>query len=371
MRNETRLLFTGMIGQLATINGVAAADVRAGAEFSIAPAVEQKLEEIIKQETPFLQQVNVYTVVAQEGDKIGLGVTRPIAGRVATNSQTGVRRRPTDPTDTADRGRYRCEQTNSDVALKYAKIDQWRHRPEFQTLWRDVIAKQQGRDRIMVAWNGVNCAATTDVEAFPLLQDVNYGWLYKIRTFAAERVLDDGALTTGDAAGTKAVYVAPGVEVVDRDASNTATAEADYTNLDALVTDATMLLDEWHRTDTDLVVIVGFDLVHDKVMGIINAAGDTATEQEARNRLLALPTQIGGKRAIVVPFFPPDAVLITSLDNLSIYVQENTRRRAVKDAPEYNEVQDFSSVNECYVVEDYGRCALVENIRMRKKPAAA
>lgn len=359
MRNETRTAFTSFIGRVAELNGVAASDVRAGAEFSVGPVVEQKLEEIIQQESPFLQQVNVTMVLSQEGDKIGLGVTRPIAGRTATNSATGVRRRPIDPTDTADKGRYRCEQTNSDTAIKYAKLDQWRHRPEFQTLWRDVVAKQQGRDRIMIAWNGVACAATTDVTTFPLLQDVNFGWLYKIRTFAPARVLDDGALTVGAQAGTKAIYVAPGTPGTD----------VDYVNLDALVTDATMLLDEWHRADTDLVVIVGFDLVHDKVMSIINAAGDRATEQEARNRLLALPTQIGGKRAIVVPFFPVDAVLITSLDNLSIYVQEGTRRRAVKDAPEYNEVQDFSSVNECYVVEDYGRTALVENIRMGKKPA--
>jgi P2 family phage major capsid protein len=235
----------------------------------------------------------------------------------------------------------------------------WAHKPEFQTLLRDTIIKQQGRDRIMIGWNGVARADTTDIVAYPLLQDVNFGWLYKVRQYAPARVLNDGALTVGPTAATKAIYVAAGTPGTD----------VDYVNLDALVYDATELLDEWHRDDTDLVVIVGRDLVQDRFLNVINAAGDKATEMEARNRILTLPKQIGGKTAVMVPFFPANALLITSLDNLSIYVQEGTRRRQVKDAPEYDEVQDFQSVNESYVVEDYGRTALVENIVQGKKPA--
>lgn len=352
MRNETRLLYTALVTQVAGLNGVADATVR----FSVAPAIEQKLEENIQHSSEFLQLVNIIPVDQQEGDKVGFGVTRPIASRTATNSANGTRRRPIDPTDTNDKGRYRCEQTNSDVAIKYSKLDAWRHKPEFQTLYRDTIVKQQGRDRIMIGWNGVNCAATTDIVANPLLQDVNYGWLYKIRTFAEERHLDDGALTLD---ATKAIYVAAGEVGVD----------VDYVNLDALVHDATELLDEWHRDDTDLVVIVGRDLVHDKYHNIINAAGDTATEMEARDRILTLPKQIGGKKAVMVPFFPQNALLITSLDNLSIYVQNETRRRQMRDEPEFDQVADYQSVNEAYVVEDYGRCAFVENIVMAKKPA--
>ena len=359
MRNDTRVKYNAYIGQIANLNGVAATDVSGGAQFSVAPVVEQKLEEVIQASSEFLQKVNVITVKQQEGAKVGVGVTRPIASRTLTNSATGVRRKPIDPTDTADKGRYFCAQTNSDVGIKYAKLDMWAHKPEFQTLLRDTIIKQQGRDRIMIGWNGVARADTTDIVAYPLLQDVNFGWLYKVRQYAPARVLNDGALTVGPTAATKAIYVAAGTPGTD----------VDYVNLDALVYDATELLDEWHRDDTDLVVIVGRDLVQDRFLNVINAAGDKATEMEARNRILTLPKQIGGKTAVMVPFFPANALLITSLDNLSIYVQEGTRRRQVKDAPEYDEVQDFQSVNESYVVEDYGRTALVENIVQGKKPA--
>ncbi|WP_230769797.1 phage major capsid protein, P2 family [Sphingomonas sp. Leaf4] len=312
---------------------------------------------------------NRASVAAQEGEKVGVGVTRPIASRTRTDPKTGKRRIATDPTETGDRGRYRCEITHSDVGIRYSKLDQWRHRPEFQQLISEVIVKQHGRDRIMIGWNGVACAENTDIEAFPLLQDVNYGWLYKIRTHADERVLADGDLTTG---ATKAIYVASGegIELVNADASNTATANADFANLDAVVYAATELLDEWNRDDTDLVVIVGRDLVHSHFANFINTAGNTPTEVEARNRILTLPKQVGGKQAIMVPFFPADALLITRLDNLSIYSQEGTRRRQLRDEPDYEQIADYQSVNESYVVEDYGICALVENIRLRKKPAA-
>ncbi|MBQ5240353.1 P2 family phage major capsid protein, partial [Klebsiella pneumoniae] len=52
------------------------------------------------------------------------------------------------------------------------------------------------------------------------------------------------------------------------------------------------------------------------------------------------------------------------LDNLSIYWQEDTRRRSVIDNPKRDRIENFESVNEAYVVEDYRCAALVENIQM-------
>lgn len=360
MRNDTRLLFNGMLTQVASLNGVGDATV----SFSVAPVVEQKLEEVIQQSSDFLQRINFITVDAQEGAKVGVGVTRPIASRTQTDSRAGKRRKPIDPTDTGDRGKYRCEITHSDVAIKYAKLDQWRHRPEFQTLVRDTIVKQQGRDIIMIGWNGVNAAADTDIVAFPLLQDVNYGWLYKIRNFAPTKVMAGGGLAPatinaqGVVTAAGKVYVAAGTPKVD----------VDYVNLDALVYDATQLIAEWNRDDTDLVVICGRNLVHAHFGNFINTAGNTPTEVEARNRILTLPKQIGGKTAVMVPFFPANALLITRLDNLSRYAQAGTRRRQIVDEAEYEQIADYQSLNEAYVVEDYDMVALVENIVLGKKP---
>jgi hypothetical protein len=373
MHRATRALFNAYVSQIALLNGIDVAD--ATTKFSVDPQVEQKLEARMREQSDFLQRINIVPVIQQEGEKVGIDVSGPIASR--TNTAAGNRRNPGDPTNDGVLGRYHCRQTNFDHSLRYAKLDAWRHKPEFQTIIRDVILRQQARDRIMVGFNGTHAAVQTDKVAFPLLQDLNEGWLTKIRTNTPARVLDDGELTDPvmvDGKDTnKAIYVADNVELYNEAANNGAgnadTARADYVNLDALVKDAVRLIDEWHRDDTDLVVIVGRDLVDDKYFPIINQAANTATEIEARDRILASAKQIGGLPAVRVPFFPANALLITRLDNLSIYWQEETRRRQLKDEPEFDRIANYESVNEDYVVEEYGLVSLVENIRVAPKPA--
>lgn len=351
MKTATRVLFLAYCSQVALLSAAASATE----QFAVAPAVQQKLIEVQQAQSDFLSRINMQTVVEQEGDKVGVGVTRTIAGRTNTSANGSAGRTPTNPTDTSDGGRYRCEKTEYDTAIKYATLDAWRHKPEFQQLIRNAILKRQGLDRILIGWNGTSVAAATDRNANPLLQDVNKGWLYKIRTHAASRVLNDGSHTADP---TKAIYVAADGDLEE---------DTDYVNLDALVFDAIELLDEWNRDDTELVVICGRDLVHDKYFNIVNAAGDKATEQLARDVLLSTK-KIGGLPAVRVPGFPAGKLLITRLDNLSIYEQEESRRRFIIEEPKFDQVANYESVNEAYVVEDYGLCALVENIVMGKKP---
>lgn len=360
MRKETRAHFLAYVSQVALLNGVADAT---NIKFAVEPSVQQTLHERIKHGSEFLTQISMEFVIDKSGQKVGLGATRPLASR--TNTAAGTRRVATDPTDTFNDGTYNCVQTNFDHAIPYVKLDKWRHKPEFQTLLRDVIVKQQARDLIMMGWNGTTAAAQSDLATNPLLQDMAIGWLQKIRTNAAARVLLDGALTSTGSA----IYVASGVEVLNAEGTNSATAKADYASLDHLVHDLTELMDEWHRDNSDLVVIVGRDLLQDKYSNIIAASANTPTEVEARDRILTLPKQVGGKRAVVVPFFPAKSVLITTLDNLAIYEQEESRRRMVRDEPDFDQIANYESANIDFVVEDLGMVALAQNIVMGPKPA--
>jgi P2 family phage major capsid protein len=348
MRNKTRLALNSYVSQIALLSGVPSA----AEKFTVAPSVAQKLEEKTQASSEFLSKINFVTVAEQEGEKVGVGITSSIAGRTDTSKGE---RQPIDPTGlTATR--YRCEQTNFDTAISYAKLDAWAHKPEFQTIVRDAITKRQGLDRMIIGWHGTHVAKQTDREAFPLLQDVNKGWIQHTREEAPARIMSDGE-HTGDA---KAPGHEPAIFV-------SAKGTADYVNLDALVFDLLQLLDEQHRRRTDLVVFVSDELVHDKKFALVNAAGDTATEQLARDVLL-LQDKVGGKLAAVVPNFPAGTVVITTYDNLSIYNQDGTRRRAVIDNPKRDQVENFESVNEAYVVEDYALIAIAENIVM--EPAA-
>lgn len=56
-------------------------------------------------------------------------------------------------------------------------------------------------------------------------------------------------------------------------------------------------------------------------------------------------------------------MLITSFNNLSIYWQKGTMRRLMKDEPEYNRIATYQSINDAYVVEDYGKCAMVTGLK--------
>ena len=60
------------------------------------------------------------------------------------------------------------------------------------------------------------------------------------------------------------------------------------------------------------------------------------------------------------PFVPKGTILITRLDNLSIYYQEGAMRRTIKDKAERDRIEDYTSSNDDFVVENYENGCLVE-----------
>lgn len=334
MRNNTRLLYTAYLAQVAQLNQIGDATL----SFNVDPAVQQTLEQRTQESSEFLSQINMIGVEELKGEKVGIGVSSTIAGRTDT-SGAGVRS-PRDVGQTDANG-YECKQTDFDTAIRYAQLDAWAHRPEFQTLLRDAILRRQALDRLMIGFHGTSAAATTDRATNPLLQDVNIGWLQKYRTDAPARVMDEGK-TAGK------VVIGPSVA-------------GDYKNLDALVYDAVSnLIDPWHRRDPGLVVVVGRNLLHDKYFPLVND-NQAPTEKLATDVILS-QRRIGGLQAAEVPYCPDNALLITTLKNLSLYWQIGGRRRFMKEEPEKNRVANYESSNDAYVVEDYGLGCVVENI---------
>jgi P2 family phage major capsid protein len=334
MRNETRELFDAYLAAVAKLNGVTAAT----RTFTTAPTVAQRLETRIQESSDFLSRVNMIGVAEQSGQKVGLGVSGPVAS--TTNTAT-TDRATADLTALDDRS-YTCTQTNFDTHLTYAQLDAWAKFPDFQARIRDAIVKRQALDRIMIGWNGASRAATSNPGINPLRQDVNIGWLQKMRTENTARVID---------------------EVVAASNQINIGATGDYKNLDALVYDMVNdLLEPWYQDDTELVVICGRTLLSDKYFPIINK-DQAPTEQLAADVVMS-QKRIGGLPAVRVPYFPDGKLLITRLDNLSLYWQEGTRRRTVVDNAKRDRIENFESVNDAYVIEDIGCAALAENITL-------
>lgn len=352
MRNETRLVFTALAAQIALLNGVASATEK----FNVTPSVQQTLESAMQESSAFLAQINLLGVIEQQGEALLLGVNGPVAGR--TDTAGGNRRTPANVA-ALSKDSYNCKQTNFDTSFPYSLLDAWAKFPDFQVRLSKAILERQALDRIMIGFNGVSAAAATNRTNSPLLQDVNIGWLQKIRTGAAVRVIDEGDVAGKVTVGSTRVIKVAGVDTE---------IGGDYQTLDGLVYDAIQLLDPWHRSRPDLVVMVSRDLMHEKLLKAVEKGAASNQEENAAQEIMSR-ARLGGLPVVDAPFFPAGTVLVTFLKNLSIYWQEGARRRHLKDESEYDRIADYQSSNDAYVIEDFGAVALVENIEAMTYPA--
>ncbi|MBL8434413.1 MAG: phage major capsid protein, P2 family [Zoogloea sp.] len=335
MTPEAREKLAAYTAEIGKINGVK--DV--AQTFNVTPTVAQSLERRVQESSHFLSLINIVQVSEQEGEKIGLGVAnQPLAYRTASGPRT-----PIDPI-AMDSSGYFCRQTNFDTQITYAQLDQWAKFPNFQRLVRDAILARIGLDRIMIGWNGTSAAATTDRAANPLLQDVNIGWLKKLRLAAPARVISEAL---------------PGIGKVRIGLTG------DYVDLDALVFDLiNNIIDPWHRNALaalGFAVIMSRDLNADRLFPLVQTV-QPPSEMMAADVIMR-SGKAGGLPVVHVPYFPANSLLITPLSNLSIYWQSGTRRRRIVDNPARDRIEDYQSVNEAYVIEDMGKCAFVENIQ--------
>lgn len=338
MREDTRELFNAYLENQAELNGVSASTVMREKAFSIDPSIQQKLITKEQESSTFLKSINIVQVDEMKGEKLGLGISGPVASRTNTDTTD----RATTETHTLDSDGYECRKTDSDTHIKYKTLDMWAKFPDFETRIRDNITLRQALDRIMIGFNGTSAAATTNKVANPLLQDVNIGWLQKYRLYkGGVKVLDEGKAAGKVRVGT----------------GNT----ADFRNIHALVKNATHeLMPSWSRGDTGLVAILGDDLEHDTFFPLINS--DLVPTETIAADVIISAKRIGGKAARAVPFFPSNGIFITRLDNLSIYEQDGKRRRTVVDNAKRDRVETYQSSNDDYVVEDFDYGCLIENI---------
>ncbi|MEY0320117.1 phage major capsid protein, P2 family [Providencia stuartii] len=345
MKKHTRFKFNAFMTQLASLLEVETEALSTKVEVN--PSIAQKLEDNIQQSAAFLTMINIVPVDEQSGQVIGLGIGSTIAGTTDTTKEDRV---PTDPSTLTDI-EYKCEQTNFDTALTYKKLDLWAKFQDFQLRIRNAIIRRQALDRIMIGFNGVTRAKKSNREVNKLLQDVNIGWLQKVRNDAPEHVVSDVKDENG-AVISATIRVGAG---------------GDFFNLDALVMSAVDdLIDEEYQDDTEIVVICGRKLLSDKYFPLVNK--DQENSEKLAADMIISQKRIGGLQAVRAPYFPENALFITRLDNLSIYWQNETRRRHIIDNPKRDQIENYESVNEAYVVEDYRGVALIENIEMLTAP---
>lgn len=326
--------------------GVPVGNPSAGQHYAATPSVAQTIyEKIVEDGNPFLSRINVVPVSELKGDKVGMSLTGRVASR--TDTSGAGERTPKHLANTDAKG-YELYPTEFDVALKYALIDAWAKFPDFAARYMRLVRQAIGNDMLQTGWTGTSVAATTNIGANPLLQDLNKGWLQHIREFdsGSQRLL-------GGAKG-----VAGAVTLGESDE-----AIGGFVNLDVLAQAAREMLPIYHRNNPNLVLIAGSNVLSYQQETYYKTNGNTPTEKAVLNG--EITRAYDAMPSFYAPFFPASSILVTTLSNLSIYYQDSSVRRLQKDKPEKNEVQDFNSVNLGYVVEDEELCALVENITFK------
>ncbi|GAA0427068.1 phage major capsid protein, P2 family [Pseudomonas veronii subsp. inensis] len=302
-------------------------------EFNVEPSLAQTLNDQITLTSAFLQRINVIGVSEIKGEKVMMGVNGTVTGRTDTDKKD---REPRNVLGLDGQG-YELYDTHSDVTLKFSTIDAWAKFKDFAQRYTAAVRRQIALDRIMVGWHGIKVAPDTDREAFPLLQDVNKGWLQIVREQAAQQILVEGAIKGKIRLGIG----------------------GDYVNLDSLVHDVSLMIDEEFRDSGDLVAIVGRDLLaHDK--GKLYAKQGHTPSEKMKVEMAQVIDTYGGLPSYTCPHFPAKGVVVTSFDNLSIYFQDSSWRRYMLENPKRSRAEDYNSRNEGYVVEQLGKFAGIE-----------
>lgn len=328
MKYQTKLLFREMQTAIANYYAVDKDIVMSGESFNIEPNKETQLLGNIQQKSDFLSKINVITVDEQQGQLIFGATEKAITGR----RKTGRYRTHIDPHGYT----YKLAETDSGVLIPWQKLDMWgAMASQFASLWADFVQKQIGLDMIKVGFNGVRVAEDTKADD---LSDVNKGWLQFVRENKPENMIKAGA------DGKTIKIFGEG---------------ADFANLDELAFALKQGIHDRHRDGNDLIFFVGADLVAKQAQFIYSTHALTPSERNQMNST-SLMSSFGGMTAITPPNMPGNLAFVTSLDNLSIYTQKHSIRRAFRNDEDLKGVIDSYYRYEGYVVEDVTKFVGIE-----------
>lgn len=318
MKKQTRIQFNAYLAELGEVNGVDDTTV----QFNVVPTAVQGLQDKVVEQSTFLPKINTITVAHMTGENVKTGIVGPASGRTNTSANN-----PRQPVNALSEEGYSYElhQTNTDIALGYGKLDAWSHLGNLNERIRGYTTAQIANDREIVGWYGESVAKDTDIEANPMMQDVNKGWMQYMRDNKSENILAEGG-TTGE------------IRIGE---------DGDYEGLDHAISDLVSAIPVYLRRD--LVALIGDELIMQEKQRLYKAISLSPKEKTEATQSLMM---FGGVDEWETPSnFPSRGLVITTYENLSIYLQEDSWRRNLEEETKYDRFMDYNSRNEGYVVE--------------------
>ncbi|GIC79499.1 phage major capsid protein, P2 family [Moritella sp. F3] len=342
MQEITKIAVEGYKKAVAKQNNVA--DVTE--KFSVTPAATQKIIAVIRENNWFLSKINIMPVSNQKGEALGLGVSGMIASR--TNTKAGSERKPKAVYSMTPMP-YLCEQVNFDSHIRYDQLDAFAHLNNFNKIIASQTREQIDLNKVTIGFHGERSAPDTDASANPNGEDVCKGWLQAIREHNSDAMLTEGKTASE-------IRIGEGEPVGDGSGAGL----GDFINLDLAVMNVKALLGDECANDSDLVALIGSDLLAFDKAKFYAAHGNTPSEKSKIEDKQVIGTY-GGLPSACPPSFPPTGILVTSFKNLSIYIQKDSIRRtaAIKN-DRLDQLENFESMNMAYVVEQLPKAAALE-----------
>lgn len=289
---------------------------------------EEKEKEIFQniKNNSFLGVINFIKVNNMQGNCLGLNLPMP-----STTDTLNNQRRDPEKAYISPMQEFKCSQINVDAFVGFEKLDAFTQSEiNFNQNLDRFLDKQVLFSLLLAGFNGAERASTSDPKTNLLAEDVAVGWLAKIKQNAANSVIKSAEVGENKA----------------------------YKNLNALVKAGLQKIPNPLRARGNIIAICGRNLVNE------NAVSLNFNDLDDMNKPVMLQKTIGGLNAIYCPAFPENSILITSLDNLSLYAQAGTVRRILVSNPRKNRYDIFSSLSVDFIVEDYNNVALIENIAL-------
>ncbi|HAS6882997.1 phage major capsid protein, P2 family [Vibrio parahaemolyticus] len=235
--------------------------------------------------------------------------------------------------------KYATAETQCDIHIPYGTISKWAVASKSKQYSKDAqknfgmkyttfVQKRVCSDVLNIGFNGVSVDAETTPSA--KLTNVNKGWTQVVKDQKPSQIMSN-PLTIG--------------------------VNGDYANLDAAVAD---LLDQ--KIDIalrdDLVCIISDNLIADERWRFYNSV-EFHTEKKNTSDTF---THFGGLDSVRIPNFPDNTIVITSLDNLSVYIKESTPYRQIEPNAKRNRVEDYQHREEAYIVENMAKYAALTSL---------
>lgn len=308
----------GFLKQFAA--GLAAANgLESGEEknyFALSDPKETQLRDALLESSDFLNWITVADVDQLSGQVVSVGASGLHTGRIAE----GRFRRNIGVSG----NEYKLVETDSCAALRWDLLSVWANAGSDEEFFQRVQSftnQAFALDMLRIGFNGKSIAADTNYKENPNGEDVNIGWHEIVRKIAKSQIMTDAV--TLDQGG-------------------------DYKSLDAMASDLiNAKIPQEYRNDPRLVVLVGADLVAAEQYRLYQAA-DRPSEKIAAQML---QDSIAGRQAIIPPFMPGKRMVVTTLSNLHIYTQRNTRQRKAEFVEDRKAYENKYLRNEGYAVE--------------------